>query len=63
VSDWVPVKDEDLAEWDPITDVTRVSYLTTDEMDCYPVTCIRPTPPEDDWFSIAETFEFLPAGE
>jgi hypothetical protein len=35
--------------------------------DLYTVQCNveydTPTPPEDDWLSIAETFEFLPAGE
>ena len=63
LSDWVPIKDEDLAAWYPVTDVTRVAYLSTDGMDFFSVTCNGPTPPEDDWLSIAETIEFLPPEE
>ena len=63
VGDGIPVKDEDLAAFYPVTDVTRVAYLSTDGVGYYSLTCGGPYPPDDDWLSIAESFEFLPPEE
>lgn len=47
----------------PQFETLHAVYYFIDEPDVYSLTCTALERPDDDWLSIAETFEFLPADE